>query len=178
MLLGGDEFGRTQQGNNNAYCQDNEISWVDWKLAQSDGGRALTDFVARLIRLRDQHPTLRADSYMHGGPELLPGLPPVSWFNERGDEMHEDDWNDAEGRLLMLRRALPKGRRHVDVTLLLVNGTGEPHGFTLPGPKLPWRLRIDSGHPEAPERNLDEGVLELKGQSVMLLTAAPRQDGA
>jgi glycogen operon protein len=178
MLLGGDAFGRTQGGNNNAYCQDNEISWFDWKLAQSDGGRALMEFVARLIRLREQHPTLRADNFMHGGPDLLPGLTPVSWYNERGSAMRQSDWNDAQGRLLMLRRALLKGRRHVDVTLLLINGTGEPHGFTLPEPRLPWRLRIDSGNPEAPERNVEEGTLELKGQSVMLLSAAPRQDGA
>jgi glycogen operon protein len=136
------------------------------------------EFVARLIRLREQHPTLRADNFMHGGPDLLPGLPPVSWYNERGSAMRQSDWNDAQGRLLMLRRALAKGRRHVDVTLLLINGTGEPHGFTLPEPRLPWRLRIDSGNPEAPERNVEEGTLELKGQSVMLLSAAPRQDGA
>jgi glycogen operon protein len=178
MLLGGDEFGRTQGGNNNAYCQDNEISWFDWKLAQSDGGRALADYVARLIRLREQHPTLRASSFMHGGADLLPGLPPVSWFNERGSAMRQGDWEYAEGRLLMLRRALSKGRRHVDVTLLLINGTGEPHHFTLPEPRLPWRLRIDSAHPEAPERNVEEGALELHGASVMLLSAAPRLDGA
>jgi glycogen operon protein len=178
MLLGGDEFGRTQQGNNNAYCQDNEISWFDWKRAQTDDGRALTDYVARLIRLREQHPTLRADGFMHGGPDLLPGLAPVAWFNERGNAMREDDWNDAQGRLLMLRRACPKGKRHIDVTLLLINGTGESHGFTLPEPRLPWRLRVDSGHPEAPERNVDEATIELKGSSVMLLSAAPRQDGA
>jgi glycogen operon protein len=178
MLLGGDEFGRTQQGNNNAYCQDNEISWFDWKLAQSDGGRALIDYVARLIRLREQHPTLRAGSFMHGGPDLLPGLAPVSWYNERGSAMRQSDWNDAEGRLLMLRRACPKGKRHIDATLLLVNGTGETHGFELPEPRLPWRLRIDSGNPQAPERNVDEPTIELKGWSVMLLSAAPRQDGA
>jgi glycogen operon protein len=178
MLLGGDEFGRTQGGNNNAYCQDNEISWFDWKLAQSDGGLALADYVARLIRLREQHPTLRASSFMHGGADLLPGLPPVSWFNERGSAMRQGDWEYAEGRLLMLRRALSKGRRHVDVTLLLINGTGEPHHFTLPEPRLPWRLRIDSAHPEAPERNVEEGALELHGASVMLLSAAPRLDGA
>jgi glycogen operon protein len=64
------------------------------------------------------------------------------------------------------------------VTLLLVNGTGETHDFTLPEPWLPWRLRIDSGNPQAPERNVDEPTLELKGWSVMLLSAAPRQDGA
>jgi glycogen operon protein len=78
----------------------------------------------------------------------------------------------------MLRRALPKGRRHLDVTLLLINGTGEPHQFTLPEPTLPWRLRVDSAVPGAPERNLEGGVLELKGSSVVLLSAAPRQDGA
>jgi glycogen operon protein len=64
------------------------------------------------------------------------------------------------------------------VTLLLINGTGETHGFTLPEPRLPWRLRVDSGDPAAAERNVEENTIELKGSSVMLLSAAPRQDVA
>jgi glycogen operon protein len=90
--------------------------------------------------------------------------------------MKQSDWADAQGRLLMLRRAAPKGRRHLDVTLLLINGTSEPHRFELPQPELPWRLRIDSAHPDASERSLGESALELPGLSVMLLSAAPRQD--
>ncbi|MGA0588274.1 glycogen debranching protein GlgX [Dyella sp. KRB-257] len=176
MLLGGDEFGRTQQGNNNAYCQDDEISWYDWRLAQSDRGHALIDFVARLIRLREQHPTLRADTFMHGGAELLPGLSPVSWFDERGVAMRHSDWDFAGGRLLALRRALPKARRHIDVTLLLINGTDARHRFVLPGPPLPWRLRLDSAAPDAPDRLLDQPALEVEGQSVVLLSATPRQE--
>src|SRR4051794_17816406 len=69
MLLGGDEFGRTQQGNNNAYCQDNEMSWFDWKLAESSEGRALIAYVARLVELRHQHPVLRCRHFLHGKDE-------------------------------------------------------------------------------------------------------------
>ena len=66
MLLAGDEFGRTQNGNNNAYCQDNELSWLDWSMAASPPGIALTAYVARLIALRREHPVLRHPNFLHG----------------------------------------------------------------------------------------------------------------
>src|SRR5207302_2025943 len=75
MLLGGDEFGRTQRGNDNAYCQDNEISWFDWKQAGSPEGRMLGAFVARLIALRRQHPVLRSGRFLHGRHSPAPGVP-------------------------------------------------------------------------------------------------------
>ncbi len=73
MLLAGDEFGRTQGGNNNAYCQDNEVSWLDWSMAASPPGLALTDYVARLIALRREHPVLRHGYFLHGRHHPAPG---------------------------------------------------------------------------------------------------------
>jgi glycogen operon protein len=178
MLLGGDEFGRTQQGNNNAYCQDNEISWFQWETAKSDSGRALIEFVGRLTRLRALHPTLHSPDFMHGGDEVLPGVPPITWFAEGGMELTDADWNFAEGRLLMLRRARSQGKRHPDISLLLINGTAETRRFTLPAPALSWRLRVDSAKPAEPERLLNSDTLELSGQSVVLLTFAPRKESA
>src|SRR5204862_650917 len=72
MLLAGDEFGRTQGGNNNAYCQDNEISWLDWKQAATPEAQELTDFVVRLIALRHENPVLRSRHFLHGKDELAP----------------------------------------------------------------------------------------------------------
>ncbi len=84
MLLGGDEFGRTQHGNNNAYCQDNEISWMDWRLADTPAGRTMTEFIASVIALRKNYPLLREMRFLKGDKEVLPGLYDVGWFDERG----------------------------------------------------------------------------------------------
>ena len=176
MLLGGDEFGRTQQGNNNAYCQDDDISWFDWQLATSEDGRALTAFIARLIHLRQQLPTLRAAAFMRGEHEVLPGVSPVTWFTEAGQEMSGEDWDFADGRLLMLRRALPQTSAQSAVSLLLINGTGDAHTFTMPAPTMSWRVRIDTAQPDAPERVLAGDSLEVIGPGVVLLTLATRKE--
>ncbi|WP_084544753.1 glycogen debranching protein GlgX [Derxia lacustris] len=154
MLLAGDEFGRSQRGNNNAYCQDNEISWVDWSLAQTPAGRALTRYVARLIELRQAHPSLRARQFLHARTQLAPGLPDIAWFDERGGGLSVDDWNNPEGRALGLRRAvaLPDGR--IDLTLLLLNSSPEPLAFRLPAPDVDWEIALDSAHPSRPAARL------------------------
>ncbi|NII54699.1 glycogen debranching protein GlgX [Luteibacter sp. SG786] len=176
MLLGGDEFGRTQQGNNNAYCQDNEISWYDWKLATSDRGRELTDFVAHLAQLREQHPTLRAAHFLRGDTEVVPGMREVMWFDESGAEMTQETWDFTEGRLLTLRRAQVQGEKRADVTLLMINGTAETHVFHLPQPGANWRLRCNSAAPAAPEVAWSEPTIEVEGRSVVLLAATVRTE--
>ncbi len=176
MLLGGDEFGRTQQGNNNAYCQDNEISWYDWKLATTDRGRELTDFVARLAQLREQHPTLRAAHFLRGDTEVVPGMREVMWFDESGAEMTQETWDFTEGRLLTLRRAQAQGEKRADVTLLMINGTPETHVFHLPQPGANWRLRCNSAAPAAPEMAWSEPTIEVEGRSVILLAATVRTE--
>src|SRR5690606_25293235 len=84
MLLAGDEFGQTQLGNNNAYCQDNALAWLDWSLLQHERGQALHDFVVRLLALRRQWPLLRGDYFHHARVEVVPGLRDLFWFDERG----------------------------------------------------------------------------------------------
>jgi len=176
MLLGGDEFGRTQHGNNNAYCQDNALSWFDWQAAEAPAGRALRDFVARLVQLRRAHPSLRASYFQHGADEPAAGVRDVQWFDERGVELTVEDWQFAEGRLLVARRAVRCIDAPVDVTALLINGTGEPHAFTLPPPRLAWRRVLDTADPEAPEA-VDAGApIAVASRSIQVLAAdAPTQ---
>ncbi|MBL8541549.1 MAG: hypothetical protein JNK68_14475, partial [Betaproteobacteria bacterium] len=98
MLLAGDEIGRTQRGNNNAYCQDNEISWVDWNLRRED--RELCEFVRSLIRLRRRHPVFRRSEYVHGSPTAADGLKGITWLTPDGLEMSEEAWHHSHARCL------------------------------------------------------------------------------
>jgi glycogen operon protein len=96
MLLGGDELGRTQRGNNNAYCQDNEISWFDWEHAYGE----LLEFTRRLAKLRRDHPVLRRRGWFQGQPIRPthahgPALPDIAWLTPEGDEMEEEHWDTA-----------------------------------------------------------------------------------
>src|ERR687898_572297 len=96
MLLAGDEFGRTQLGNNNAYCQDNEISWLDWKLDRPR--RELLQFTRFLIRFRDEHPVLRRRHFFQGRRIRGSEVKDLAWFRPDGKEMSDEDWNNAEAR--------------------------------------------------------------------------------
>jgi isoamylase len=101
MLLHGDEMGRTQQGNNNGYCQDNELSWVDWSLAESNGD--LVDFTGAVIEMRHNHPVFRRRRFFAGRP-IRSGdeLRDIAWFTPGGDEMSEQDWESGFGRAIMV----------------------------------------------------------------------------
>ena len=94
MLLGGDEFGRTQHGSNNAWCQDNEISWFDWGLLEENA--ELFEFVQKLIVLRRAHPVFRRRQFLRGTEEDGSGLPDVFWFRGDGQAMTPDDWNSGD----------------------------------------------------------------------------------
>jgi glycogen operon protein len=102
MLLGGDEIGRTQRGNNNAYCQDNEISWLDWEHADLE----LLEFVRQLSRLRHRHPVLRRRGWFQGRPIRPyahgPALPDIAWFTPEGDEMTDESWDQARSTSLQV----------------------------------------------------------------------------
>jgi isoamylase len=176
MLLGGDEFGRTQLGNNNAYCQDNEISWMDWSLAESPAGRTMTEFVARVIALRKNYPILREMRFLHGDREVLPGLYDVSWFDERGAALTIDAWQDPEGRALTLRRAGPGHNGEVDVILIMMNGSAQALTFTPPAPHLEWNVLMDSAAPDGLQYPLIGGELEIQAHSVAVLLAQPTGD--
>jgi len=168
MLLGGDEFGRTQNGNNNAYCQDNEISWFDWTLARSEPGKALTAFTARLIALRKRYPGLRADHFLNGQEALAPGVLDIDWFDERGQRLSPEDWDNPEGRALVMRRACKREDGAIEAVTLLMNGSGDTFTFQLPPSGSQWRLLIDSADPDGQERPLDGETLELKDRSAVL----------
>ena len=171
MLLGGDEFGRTQQGNNNAYCQDNELSWFDWALADSPGGQELRGFTARLIALRRECPSLRSPLFQHGRSEPLAGIRDIEWFDERAAVMKVADWQYWEARLLGVRRAVRLDEARAEVSLLLINNTGEARPFELPAPPLEWQLRLDSAERAKAERRIAEPGVEVAAHSVWLLTA-------
>jgi len=141
MLLMGDELGHSQQGNNNAYCQDSALTWLDWTAPDS---RSLAAYIARLTQLRRCDTALRGDLWLHGrpGPD---GLPDVRWLRPDGAPLAAADWHDRQDRALMVQLA-PPGADHE--TLLLFNPAGSDRLFTLPplsrGPA--WIGRLDSHH--------------------------------
>ncbi|MCS6927658.1 MAG: glycogen debranching protein GlgX, partial [Candidatus Binatia bacterium] len=152
MLLAGDEIGRTQRGNNNAYCQDNDISWVDWNLDRAR--RELLEFTRLLIRLRHEHPVLRRRKFFQGRRIRGSEVKDLSWFRPDGKEMSDEDWNNPHARCLGLRLAGDaieevdtRGNRIVDDTLLiLLNAHYEPLSFVLPAHRasVRWELLLDT----------------------------------
>jgi glycogen operon protein len=136
MLLAGDEFGRTQQGNNNAYCQDNEISWLNWEL--SDKGRSLLEFTRTLCRLRHQYPILRRNRFLTGAHDEEIDVKDLTWITAAGDEMQQSHWDDPLARsfgMLIDGRARPSGvrQRGTEATLFIVmNAYHDFVEFTLP----------------------------------------------
>jgi glycogen operon protein len=157
MILAGDEFARTQRGNNNAYCQDDEISWLDWNLARTN--EAQVKFVQRLTALRHKYPVLRRNRFLTGQYNEALGVKDVTWINANGTEMQGAQWADANMRcfgMLMDGRAQTSGVKQLghDVTLLLImNVHQDLVEFTLPkcvgGNR--WSLIIDTNVPDKPE---------------------------
>jgi isoamylase len=176
MILAGDELGRTQQGNNNAYCQDNELSWVSWELSEQD--RRLIEFVRQLTALRHRYPILRRSRFLTGEYNEELGVKDVTWINADGREMQESNWKDSAAHcvgMLMDGRAQATGirQRGADATLLLVvNAHHDVVQFTLPecagGDR--WLLRIDTNLPEPASATLRTGdVYTVTGRSLLLL---------
>ncbi|HVM65952.1 MAG TPA: glycogen debranching protein GlgX [Acidimicrobiales bacterium] len=138
MLLGGDEFGRTQGGNNNAYCQDNETSWFDWSLTEKNGD--LLEFVRALTRLRTQHPVFRRPRFFQGRPLHGETIKDIGWFTPDGTEMDQQDWDDGVAKSIAvylngdaIGAVDARGEPVTDDTfLLLMNAWHEPITFTLP----------------------------------------------
>jgi glycogen operon protein len=151
MLLGGDEAGRTQQGNNNAYCQDNEMTWFDWEAADT----GLLDFTRRLIALRREHPVFRRSRFLAGAEAAE-----LRWFTPEGTEMNGGDWSDPSALAIALYldgaddpdRAANGTWLVDDDFLVLVNAWWEPLEFVLPAtrPQARWQVEIDSWDPAAP----------------------------
>ena len=181
MLCGGDEMGRTQHGNNNAYCQDNEISWVEWKLSKHQ--LALIAFTKSLIQLRQQHPVFRRRRFFQGRRIRGAEVKDISWLRPDGKEMTDEDWALGYVRCLGVRLAGhaieekdPKGRPvHDETFLLLLNAHHEPRPFTLPAhkPGVRWQPVLDTASSPGHEKTvrLLKGGLEydLDARSLALL---------
>ena len=171
MLLAGDEFGHTQGGNNNAYCQDNEVAWLDWSMAASPPGLALTAYVARLIALRREHPVLRHPDFLHGRAHPTPGIGDIAWFDQSGATIPAEAWNDNEQRTLILRRSMRNPEGKVTILTLLLNPDDRRSDFRLPMPHLPSRVLLDSAEPEAHERPVITDMVRVAAHSAVLLYA-------
>jgi len=169
MLLAGDEFGRTQRGNNNAYCQDNDISWTDWAAAEQPENQELAKYVARLIDLRKTHSTLRADHFLNGMKEVAPGLTEIAWFDGQGAPMEPGKWQDPERRHLAMRRAALADDGTVEASLLILNGGAEDKEFQIAGADLQWILALNSSDPTRPVGTLSESKITAPARSVLLL---------
>jgi glycogen operon protein len=170
MLLGGDEMGRTQKGNNNAYCQNNEISWFDW--AAKD--EALCKFTEKLIKLRKRHPSLRSEKFLHGTVEVLPGMMDVAWFDEKGLVLTPEAWADAAAHMLSLRRAAVNGN-NVDITLLMLNASNQDRAFLYPDPELPWEVKLISAEPAFLGHPAKDGTVMVCAHcTVLLAVSVPR----
>jgi isoamylase len=167
MLQAGDEFGRTQWGNNNAYCQDNEISWVDWRLL--DVQQDLVRFVRLLAAIRRQHVELRRETFLKGTASRT-GVKDVSWLHIRGGEMTQNDWQDGSVRTL----GALFGNRHnaVHRLLFLVNASDDAQQFSVPAlpPGFSWECRFDTARADIEVRALDfKNYYPLVANSAVLL---------
>jgi glycogen operon protein len=152
MLLAGDEMGRTQGGNNNAYCQDNETSWLDWSLADTE--RGLLQFTEILAGLRRDHPVFRRRRFFRGRKAPDDQASDIVWLTPAGQEMTQDDWRADYAQSLAallngdaISEPDPRGGRIVDAKfLLLFNTHRDPLTFTLPEASLApgWEVVIDT----------------------------------
>ncbi|MCC6766847.1 MAG: glycogen debranching protein GlgX [Deltaproteobacteria bacterium] len=175
MLLAGDEMHHTQHGNNNAYCQDSELSWVDWNLDQP--ARDLLAFTRRVFAIRAGNPVLRRRSFFHGGEISGTGLKDVAWLRPDGQELTEADWHHPEAHVLGMLihgRATDekddRGRPVVGRTLLLLaNGGTRPRAFNLPRLGRPgeWHELVHTARNTT--RTIKADVVNLVGHSLVLL---------
>ncbi len=163
MLLAGDEFGRTQQGNNNAYCQDNPVGWVDWSAA---GGSALLDFARRLARIRKAEPAFRRERFFAGLADPQDGLKDVAWLRPDGAEITAADWQEGGMPCFGALLAAAGG-----ALLLLFNSSDRGCAFCLPA-MASWRVEVDTAGEPRPA--IDGRRYDLADRSFALL----RADGA
>jgi isoamylase len=178
MMLAGDEISRTQGGNNNAYCQDNEISWVNWHEADTE----LLQFTRKLIHLRKSHPTFTRRRWFQGQPIKGIGLEDIAWFSPNGREMTEEKWNHDFAKALgvfMNGRGIhsrgPKGEHIIDDSFYVIfNAHHEPVSFKLPPKKYgqQWNKVLDTSENRVDEESdsyLAGETVKINGRSIVLL---------
>jgi isoamylase len=183
MLAHGDELGRTQDGNNNVYCQDGKISWVDWDDARQNS--VLTEFTARLTRLRAAHPVFRRRRFFQGRPIRGSNIEDIAWLRPDGQQMSEEDWNVGLAQTVAIflnGRGIPDhddlGERIIDDSfLLLINAHHRPITFTLPDSTYgrSWEIVVDTADPllaNARRKQRDavaEGRLRVPARAMLVL---------
>jgi isoamylase len=178
MIVAGDEIGRTQQGNNNAYCQDNEISWIDWKKTDTN----LLEFTRQLIKLRRDHPTFCRRRWFQGQPIKGAGVEDIAWFLPDGNEMSEHHWNTSYAKSLGvflfgkgLHAVGPHGEQITDDSFyIMFNAHSDPLDYKLPPVKYGccWTKILDTGANhigESGEKFKAEDMITIDGRSVVVL---------
>ncbi|MDX2645588.1 glycogen debranching protein GlgX [Streptomyces sp. NPDC001902] len=185
MLAHGDEFGRTQQGNNNAYCQDNELAWVPWPKEGDADTERLHDFTRQMVWLRRDHPVFRRRRFFHGRPVegTHDDLSDIAWFTPEGEEMAQDDWQETQANALVvflngsaISEPGDRGERIGDDSFLLMfNAWYEPLDFVVPvNHGKEWQVVVDTQRPEGVPpgsgRKVTQGDrLRLADRSMMVL---------
>ena len=179
LLLAGDEFARTQNGNNNAYCQDNEVSWLDWDLAARHSD--LIDFTAGLCRLRERHPVLRRRQFFRGAPAPHTTRDDLDWYRPDGLQMTDADWAVPYARAVAMALSGATGDDEGpldDPFLILFNAWWEPLEFTVPASlrSLHWQVEVDTADPNGARATIDPALpVTLAGRSLLALRSPPRR---
>jgi glycogen operon protein len=179
MILAGDEFGRTQDGNNNAYCQDTELGWIDWDIDEE--GASLVRYVQRLTALRSSQPMLRRGRFLTGAYNEELEVKDVTWLDPAGSELTQEQWGDGNAKcmaILLDGRAQPTGlrQRGADATLLIVvNAYHDVVNVTLPEVTggSAWNLMLDTNVPDQQSRDFPFGEdYAVTGRSLLLFALA------
>ena len=177
MLVAGDEWGRTQHGNNNAYCQDNEISWLDWAAADEK----LLDFTRKIIQFRNKHPVFRRRNWFIGQPVKGQGLEDIAWFLPEGTEMTEQNWNHDYAKSLGvylnglgIHSLGPRGEQVIDDSFYIIfNAFHETLEYTLPPKKYgkKWQVELTTADkkPDSKIVFLAQDKMPVEGRSIIVL---------
>ncbi|MCZ6722902.1 MAG: glycogen debranching protein GlgX [Gammaproteobacteria bacterium] len=169
MLLAGDELNRSQQGNNNAYCQDNSTTWLDWSALESEAG--FLGFVQRLIKLRNDQPLLRRDRFVHGEEHFsLTGFADVEWLQADARPMSDADWQDPQRQFLAMllagdlsSTAGDSAGQKTNATLIIVlNADSKPVNFTLPETQYSWHCIFTTTNTEPSTTALKNQMIESR----------------
>ncbi|BBX13257.1 glycogen operon protein GlgX homolog [Mycobacterium novum] len=180
MIAHGDEIGRTQHGNNNAYCQDSELAWMDWSLVQTNAD--LLDFTRRVTQLRKDHPVFRRRRFFEGLPARHGDeVGDIAWFTPAGQEMNQDDWDSGFDKCIMvflngeaIREPDVRGQRIVDDSFLLCfNAHQDEVEFAVPGGDYAqeWSVELDTAEPAATDERVvpATAALPVAGRSLLVL---------
>ena len=170
MMVAGDEFGRSQGGNNNAYCQDNETSWIDW----ADADEAFHAFTRRMIAFRKAHPILRQKLFLHSRERAIDGKEDLFWRRADGEPMTSSDWEDPDLKLVCVEMRSASGTpayAALEYAIFAVFNAGPAVEVVVPDapPGEVWSLQIDTSHPDADPRAVHGGNISAAEESVAVL---------